>query len=112
MEDYTIKDIVLLMNILLIRHRLSCSLISVKNKQCISIDKKSMPLLLRNIRPFITSMPLLRGNRPFITSRPISTFSFYLTSHRLYSKSSKDSSANLCNPVLSYENADVEKKLS
>ena len=52
-DGYTIKDIVLLMNILMIRHRLSCSVHSVKNKQYISINSKSIPLLLRGIRPFI-----------------------------------------------------------
>lgn len=56
----SIKDIVLLMNILMIRHRLSCSL--DLNKSHIYIKNKSMPLLLADIRPFISSF---RGRRPF-----------------------------------------------
>lgn len=56
-EGYTIKDIVLLINILMIRHRLSCTLHSVKNKQCISINSKSIPLLFRGIRPFFSDQP-------------------------------------------------------
>lgn len=95
MGGYTIKDIVFLMNILMIRRRLSCSLHTVKNKQCISIDSKSIPLLLRGIRPFINPMP-----------RNASFFS----SSRSYSKRSESFSSSLCNPVLSYANADVLKQ--
>ena len=57
-EAYTIKDIVVLMNVLMIRHRLSCTLHIVKqNKPHIYIKNKSMPLLLTGIRPFISSLP-------------------------------------------------------
>lgn len=57
-EAYTIKDIVVLMNVLMIRHRLSCRLHMVKqNKPHIYIKNKSMPLLLTGIRPFISWLP-------------------------------------------------------
>lgn len=103
-EGFTIKDIVLLMNILMIRFRLSCSLRSVNNQQRITINRNSIPLLLCGIRPFIYSMPAVT--------------SFSLSSYRLYSKGSAEGSifkkspatSSLCNPVLSYDNADVLKK--
>lgn len=58
MEAYTIKDIVVFMNVLMIRHRLSCTLHMVKqNKPHIYIKNKSMPLLLTGIRPFISLLP-------------------------------------------------------
>lgn len=56
MGDFTIKDIVVLMNILMISHRLSCTLHMV-NKPYIYIKNKSMPLLLNGIRPYISSFP-------------------------------------------------------
>lgn len=55
-EAYTIKDIVVMMNILMINFRLSCSLHTFKqNKPHIYIKNKSMPLLLNGVRPFIDS---------------------------------------------------------
>jgi len=96
-EAYTIKDIVFLMNILMICHRLTCTLHLVKqNKPYIYIKNKSMPLLLEGIRPFITSMQ----------TNAAASFS----GRRMYSKRSGDYSPSLCNPVLSYKNADVLKK--
>lgn len=54
MEAYTIKDIIVLMNVLMIRHMLSCTLHKLKQgKYHIYIKNKSMPLLLEGIRPFI-----------------------------------------------------------
>ncbi len=94
-EGYTIRDIVLLINILLIRYGLSCSIRTVKNKQCIGIDSKSMPLLLSSIRPVITSMP--------------NKVRFSSTSYRWYSKRS-ESYSGFCNPAMFYENADVLKE--
>lgn len=60
MGDYTLKDIVVLMNILTINHRLSCTLHMV-NKPYIYIKNKSMPLLLNGIRPYISSFPHVRN---------------------------------------------------
>ena len=55
-EYYTIKDIVNLMNILMIKFKLSCSLHTLKqNKSHIYIKNKSIPLLLNGIRPYINS---------------------------------------------------------
>lgn len=85
----------LLINILLIRYGLSCSIRTVKNKQCIGIDSKSMPLLLSSIRPVITSMP--------------NKVRFSSTSYRWYSKRS-ESYSGFCNPAMFYENADVLKE--
>jgi hypothetical protein len=58
MEAYTIKDIVVFMNILMIRYRLSCTLHRLKqDKSHVYIKNKSMPLLLDGIRPFIYLHP-------------------------------------------------------
>ena len=93
-EDYTIKDIIFLMNVLMIRHRLSCSLHKLKqNKSHIYIKNKSMPLLLTGIRPFI------------------SEFSSKLSVHHNYSvtRSVHNSSPSTVVPVVSYANADILK---
>lgn len=96
-DGYTIRDIVLLMNVLMIRHRLSCSLHKVKNVSHIYIKNKSIPLLLNGIRPFITWRP-----------------SATLSMHHHYGVVSKrgvhNSSPSTVVPVVSYPNADVFKK--
>jgi group I intron endonuclease len=54
--SYSIKDIVSLMNILMIKFELSCSLHRLEqNKPHIYINNKSIPLLLNGIRPYIDS---------------------------------------------------------
>ena len=54
-DGYTIQDIVLLINVLIIRFQLDCSLHRLKqNKYHIYIKNKSMPLLLKGIRPHIS----------------------------------------------------------
>lgn len=55
-DAYKIKDIVLLMNVLMVRHRLSCTLQYKKNKPYIYIKNKSIPSLLRGVSPFINSI--------------------------------------------------------
>lgn len=81
------------MNILMIRHRLSCTLHMVKeNKPHIFIKNKSMPLLLGNIRPFITS----------INSK--------LSLRSVHTHTGTGGSPQVV-PLLYYANADVLKKV-
>jgi hypothetical protein len=92
-EGYTIQDIVLLINVLIIRFRLDCSLHRLKqNKSHIYIKNKSMPLLLRGIRPHISWLP------------------FKLSVH--YSTRGVHNSfpSKVVVPVVSYANADKLKK--
>jgi hypothetical protein len=107
-EAYSIKDIVLLMNILMIRHRLSCSLHRLKqNKSHIYIKNKSMPLLLAGIRPFISSF---RGRRPLQLYMQ-SAFSSQPTLQRVRGvhTGQEPGSPNIT-PVKSYANPDILKK--
>jgi hypothetical protein len=56
-DAFTVKDIVRLMNVLIIRYRLKCILRAVhrKNQYRIYIQQVSMPLLLNIVSPFIHS---------------------------------------------------------
>lgn len=64
--SYSIKDIVSLMNILMIKFELSCSLHTLEqNKPHIYIKNKSIPLLLNGIRPYINS--LIKTNNVYQT---------------------------------------------
>lgn len=87
-EVYTIKDIVLLMNVLMIRFRLDCSLHRLKqNKSHIYIKNKSMPLLLSGTRPHIS---LLSSKLSVDSARGVHTPSKVV-------------------PAMSYANADLDK---
>lgn len=85
MEAYSLKDIVVLINVLIIRHRLSCSLHRLKQNKSshIYIKNKSMPILLEGIRAFI----------PFVQKRSI------------HNKTNSP-----VTPAVSYENAETLKK--
>jgi hypothetical protein len=89
-EAYTIKEIVILMNILMIRHELSCTLQKLKsnNKSYIYIKNKSMPLLLRGIRPFvfIPYLPFKCSSREFNTTSGTTIISVKSYTNALTSK--------------------------
>lgn len=92
-EGYTIQDIVLLMNVLMIRFRLDCSLHKLKqNKSHIYIKNKSMPLLLRGLRPYISWLPSK------------------LSVHNFARRAIHNSSPSTVIPVVSYANADILKE--
>lgn len=95
------------MNILIIRHRLSCTLHILKqNKPHIYIKNKSLPVLLGGIRPFIFSfnskLSALHKERAY------SNFSFSQFLVVRGAHNGKDNYTNLT-PVLSFANADIQK---
>jgi hypothetical protein len=59
-NHYSIKDVIKLINILSIRHRLACTLqINKYNKYSIYIRQRSMPFLRQNISLFINYSPAM-----------------------------------------------------
>lgn len=88
----------------MIRHRLSCSLHTVKNKPLIYIKNKSIPLLLAKTRPFVGSF-----NSQF------SVFSSYSTCFRVGQSAVRrvhngKKVGFSITPLLCFANADTKKK--
>jgi len=83
-----------MMNVLMIKFRLSCTLHRLKhNKPHIYIKNKSMPLLLDGIRPFISSLFPYKLTVPFTNKRSVHN----------------SSSSLVVVPAKSYANADILK---
>jgi hypothetical protein len=128
-SSYNIKDIVSWMNILMIKYELSCSLHTLKQKKpYIYVNNKSIPLLLKGIRPYISSW--VKTNNVYQSralsslflstlessnvNKPINGFRLYSTKPAFkFSVRSVHNGSPLANkvvPVLSYANAETFKR--
>jgi len=68
-NSYSLEDIVRLMNILMIRYILECSLhIHRQNQYRIYIRQSSMPLLLNIVSPYMHTSMLYKLKSSFLTS--------------------------------------------
>ena len=113
MDNFNLNDILLLINILIIRHNLYCSLRIQKNKPIIYIKNKSLPFLIKNIHPFIplydsnlfTSKEAVPDkNKINLLSSFISTNNKFVQCRTIHSKAS-----NPVTPIKYYVNADIFK---
>ncbi len=100
-NSYSIKDVVRLINVLIIRHRLDCTLITNRSNQFkIYIGQRSMPLLRSNVGPYMHSSMLYKlYNKP----------ARFCYTHSIVEN--QESSLYSVVPVLVYPNADTFKQL-
>ena len=114
MDNFNLNDILLLINILIIRHNLYCSLRIQKNKPIIYIKNKSLPFLIKNIHPFIplydsnlfpSKEAVHDKNKINLLSSFISTNNKFVQRRTIHSKAS-----NPVTPIKYYVNADICKK--
>lgn len=59
-DSYTLEDVVRLINVLIIRYNLECSLRRASNKYRIYIKKRSMPLLRSIVSPYMHNTMLYK----------------------------------------------------
>lgn len=111
-EGFTTKDVIVLMNILIIKYNVSCELRSSKNKNFIIIHKNSVSLLLKGVDPILNSLPKYitstSGKKKYSLKHSPYLF-LNKRSVRLFSTSIDINTNTLYKPILSYENADVLK---
>ena len=124
MDNFNLNDILLLINILIIRHNLYCSLKIQKNKPIIYIKNKSLPFLIKNIHPFIPlyDSNLFPSKEAVHDKNKINLFrcvrcvrqpesSFISTNNKFVQRRTIHSKAsNLVTPIKYYVNADICKK--
>jgi group I intron endonuclease len=100
-NSYSIKDVTLLINVLITRHRLDCILITDRDNQYhIYIGQRSMPLLRSKVGPYMHSSMLYKLYNKPASSRYTSSI-----------VENQDSSLYSVVPVLVYPNADTLKQL-
>ena len=113
-EGFTTKDVIVLMNILIIKYNVSCELRSSKNKNIIIIHKNSVSLLLKGVGPIFNSLPKYVTGTSSKKKKYSLKHSPYLfldkRSVKLFSTSIDINTNTLYKPFLSYENADLLKK--
>jgi hypothetical protein len=100
-NTYSIKDVILLINVLITRHRLDCILITDRDNQYhIYIGQRSMPLLRSKVGPYMHSSMLYKLYNKPASSRYTSSI-----------VENQDSPLYSVVPVLVYPNADTLKQL-
>jgi len=64
-DSYTLPDVVRIMNVLIIRYRLNCTIQLRRNNQYrIYISSRSMPLLCSIVEPYMHSSMMYKLRRP------------------------------------------------